>query len=134
LNPPLKVPLKTTLKEGSPGRGSLASAEDRRRSQRMMLRVSVVLHFIAEGKPAKLEAHSVAVNVHGAMICSGRSLPPDTRLEIEHKLSGERLPGRVTRQPQSTSEGYLIPVEFDSPSTEFWHISFPPSDWKPPDA
>jgi hypothetical protein len=130
----MEMPPKATLNVGTTGRDSVAIGEDRRRSQRMMLRVAVVLHFVAEGKAVSQEAHTVAVNVHGAMICAVRSLPTNTRVEIEHKLSGERKPGRVTRQPQNTPEGYLIPVEFDSPSSEFWHISFPPTDWRPTDA
>jgi hypothetical protein len=131
--PPMNVPPKVASKEGSAGRAGMAVGEDRRRSQRVMLRVSVVLHFVAEGKPTSLESHTVAVNIHGAMVCASRNLAAGTRVEIEHKLSGERMAGRVTRQPQNTSEGYLIPVEFEKASADFWHVSFPPSDWKPLD-
>lgn len=131
---PMKVPPGSSSREGSVGRGAVAAGEDRRRSQRVMLRVSVLLHFQSEGKPASLEAHTVAVNIHGAMVCASRTFPAGARVEIEHKVSRERMPGRVTRQPQNTAEGFLIPVEFDIASADFWHISFPPSDWKPPDA
>jgi hypothetical protein len=132
--PPMKMPPNALSKEGSAGRGAVAAGEDRRRSQRVMLRVSVLLDFMADGQQITLEAHTVAVNIHGAMVCASRTFPANARVGIQHKLSGERMSGRVTRQPQSTPEGFLIPVEFDKPSTEFWHVSFPPSDWKPPDA
>jgi hypothetical protein len=105
--------------------------EERRRSQRVILRVPVIIHVVLDGKPEKLPASTVGVNIYGAMLSTARSLPAETCLEIEHKLTRERKPGRVVRQPQGSPEGFLIPVEFDAPSGEFWHISFPPSDWEP---
>lgn len=99
-----------------------------------MIRVAVMLHLELGGKPAKLEAFTVAVNIHGAMVCAAQNLPMDTKLEVEHKLTREKMIGRVTRQPQSSPEGFLIPIEFESPSVDFWHISFPPEDWKPLDS
>jgi hypothetical protein len=45
-----------------------------------------------------------------------------------------RKTARVVRQPQGSPEGFLIPVEFETPSHDFWHISFPPSDWNPADS
>ncbi len=94
----------------------------------------MVLHFEKGGKQVTLPATTVGVNIHGAMVCAAQNLPMDTRLEIEHKLTKVRMTARVTRQPQGSPEGYLIPVEFDSPSSDFWHISFPAADWKPTDS
>ncbi len=105
--------------------------EERRRSQRVILRVPVVIHVDLGGKGESIPGSTVGVNSHGAMLCAARSLPAETRLEVEHKLSHERKAGRVVRQPQGSPEGFLIPVEFDTPSGDFWHISFPPADWKP---
>jgi hypothetical protein len=98
-----------------------------------MMRVSVTVRYSLDGKEMCLQAHTVAVNVHGAMICAGQSIPADTPLDLEHKMTRERIAGRVTRQAQQSPDGYLIPVEFVSPSSNFWRISFPPSDWKPID-
>ncbi len=67
------------------------------------------------------------------MICAVAELGADARCEIEHKMTKERQSVRVTRQPKGSPEGYLIPVEFEAPTADFWHISFPPSDWKPLD-
>jgi len=128
---PQKSPVMPNTNEASAVRGSPLATDERRRSQRVMIRIAVVLHLELGGKPAKLDAFTVAVNIHGAMVCAARNLPMDTKLEVEHKLTSGRKIGRVTRKPQASPEGYLIPVEFDSPSHDFWHISFPPSDWKP---
>ena len=108
--------------------------EERRRSQRVILRVPVIIHINLDGKHEALPANTVGVNSHGAMLCAARGLPSGTKLEVEHKLTKERKPGHVVRQPQSSPEGFLIPVEFDSPSGDFWHISFPSADWKPVEA
>lgn len=105
--------------------------EERRRSQRVMLRVPVKVHVTLAGKPVIIEAYTLAVNSHGAMLCLIQNMDVNTRMEVEHKGTKERRWGRVTRQPQTSPEGYLVPVEFDNPSGDFWHVSFPPADWKP---
>lgn len=122
---------KPPSKAGPARKTSGVLLEERRRSQRVILRVPVVIHVVLNGKPEKLPASTVGVNTHGAMLCAARSLPAGTPLEVEHKITREKKAGRVTRQPQGSPEGFLIPVELDAPSDDFWHISFPPADWKP---
>ena len=130
---PTKTPAKALEKNAPAGRSSVVATDDRRRSQRVMMRVGVVVRYSLNGKEMSLQAHTVAVNVHGAMICAAESIPADTPLDVEHKITKERIAGRVTRQAQNSSDGFLIPVEFVSLSSNFWRISFPPSDWKPID-
>jgi hypothetical protein len=131
---PNKAPVKAVEKNAPVGRSSVVATDDRRRSQRVMMRVGVVVRYSLNGKEVSLQAHTVAVNIHGAMICAAENIPAETALDMEHKMTRERIAGRVTRQAQNSPEGYLIPVEFVSPSNNFWRISFPPSDWKPTDA
>jgi hypothetical protein len=130
---PIKSPIKSVEKNSSGVRASVVATDDRRRSQRVMMRVAVVIQFTLNGKAVSLTAHTVAVNIHGAMICAAQNIPADTVLELEHKMTKERIAGRVTRQAQNSPDGFLIPVEFAAASTNFWRISFPPSDWKPID-
>lgn len=124
---------KPVEKNTTAGRPSMVATDDRRRSQRVMMRVAVVVRYSLNGKEVSQQAHTVAVNIHGAMICSAENIPAETALDLEHKMTRERIAGRVTRQAQTSAEGFLIPVEFVSPSSNFWRISFPPSDWKPAD-
>jgi hypothetical protein len=124
---------KSTAKAGTSKRGEIALAESRRRSLRVMARISVVLHHSANGELKSIQGYTVSVNIHGALICSPVDLPAETRCEIEHKMTKERAAVRVTRQSQGSPEGFQIPIEFETPSADFWHISFPPSDWKPVD-
>jgi hypothetical protein len=130
---PTKSPAKNVQKNFSVSHTSVVATDDRRRSQRVMMRVGVFVRFLADGNEINLRAHTVAVNIHGAMICAGQSIPAGTQLEVEHKMTRERVAARVTRQPQSSPDGFLIPVEFTVSSSNFWRISFPPSDWKPID-
>jgi len=124
--------VNSAAKPGRSGRGENALS-DTRRSPRVNVRVSLVIHYSANGIPEVWPAYTVSVNAHGAMICAAKNLPAKTRFETEHKMTGERQTVRVTRQPQSSPEGFLIPIEFETPPTDFWHISFPPSNWKPLD-
>ncbi len=116
--------------EGRAAMGVLPS-EERRRSQRVVIRVPVRLHF-TPAKPGKpTTAHTVVVNDHGAMLVCERPFEAETRFELEHAHTGRRMACRVTRAPRRSPEGFLIPVEFAKPSPGFWGISFPPPDWKP---
>jgi len=83
-----------------------------------------------EGQAGKISAHTVAVNIHGAMAVCPRSLDEGTNLELENNRTGEKIAARVTRTPRESAEGFLIPVEFTTPSPNFWQITFPPANWK----
>lgn len=100
---------------------------DRRRSQRVMIRIPVNLHIPGQ---AAIPAFTVAVNDHGAMVLHPKALALDTRLILENTVSGERQPCRVVRHPQVTNEGALLPLEFDHVAVGFWNIVFPPVDAK----
>ena len=123
----------TRSKEGSARSGVFPAAEERRRSQRVIIQVPVSLSYLVAGQTVTVRAHTVSVNDHGAMILCTRSIDSGTRLEVQNDRSRLRQPGRVTRAPRDTSEGFLVPVEFDPPIPGFWGISFPTTNWKPPD-
>jgi hypothetical protein len=107
--------------------------EERRRSQRVIIHVPVTLLATEDGQTVRIDAHTVAVNIHGAMIVSPRTLEADATLQMVNERTQEKIASRVTRAPRESSEGYLIPVEFTSPAPNFWQISFPPSNWKAPE-
>jgi hypothetical protein len=120
-------------KENSIRETGLLPGEERRRSQRVIIRVPVTLHVTEKGQPVKVSAHTVAVNIHGAMLVCARALDAETILELMNGRTDEKIGSRVTRAPRESAEGFLIPVEFTSPSPNFWQISFPPSNWKAPE-
>jgi hypothetical protein len=107
--------------------------EERRRSQRVIIRVPLSLEVNLHGEMVTVVANTVAVNVHGAMVVCARTFDAETKIEILNERTRERASARVTRTPRESAEGFLIPLEFTSPSPSFWQISFPPSNWKPTD-
>jgi hypothetical protein len=123
----------TQSKEQSERGTALMPGEERRRSQRVIIRVPVTLEVILQGEKFKVSAHTVAVNVHGAMVLCPRMLEAGTKLELVNDRSRERAAARITRAPRESVEGYLIPIEFTTPCPSFWQISFPPENWKPSD-
>ena len=100
--------------------------EERRRSQRVMLRMPVILHV--PGKQNSINAMTLAVNELGAMLVLSEPLPMGTKLIVENPKSQKCLGASVTRAPQTSSEGSLVPVEFAARAPAFWNIFFPPSE------
>ncbi|MFZ1974155.1 MAG: PilZ domain-containing protein [Candidatus Acidiferrales bacterium] len=113
--------------------GPAVAGEERRRSQRVLLRVRANIHVALQGKPTTFDTTTVSVNSHGAMIILKQGLPPDTRLVLEHCGTKERVACKVVRPSREIPEGFQIPIEFDSPAPNFWGIAFPPTDWRPDD-
>jgi hypothetical protein len=124
-----------TITKDLPNRGSaLMPGEERRRSQRVIIRVPVTLVFQENGQAVKLAAHTVAVNIHGAMVLCKRALEADTQLEVVNGRTDEKIGSRVTRASRDSAEGFLIPLEFTAAAPKFWQISFPPANWKSPES
>ena len=123
----------TTTKEHLDREALLLPGEERRRSQRVIIRVPVTLEMTKSGQVVKVPAYTVAVNIHGAMVLCTRSLDSGTNIEIINGRTNERATARVTRTPRDSADGFLIPLEFDKPFPMFWQISFPPGNWKPAD-
>lgn len=120
--------------ENSTAGVQLAPHDERRRSQRVILRVSVKLHIAIEGKSETVAAFTVNVNDHGALLISPESFQPNDRFVLEHGHTRERMGCRVTRKAQPGPGGFQVGVEFDHAAPGFWHIAFPPTNWKADEA
>lgn len=125
---PTAVPLKPV------SAGTLAGGEERRRSQRVLLRIRAKVHVSLQGNPTTHDVTTLSVNAHGAMIVMKENLPADTRLILEHDGTKEKMTCRVVRPSRDTAEGFHTALEFDSPAPDFWKIAFPPANWRPEDA
>jgi PilZ domain len=100
------------------------TAEERRRAQRVLLRIKIVVHIA--GKPS-LTGFTHTVNANGAMIIVPEPLAEGTTLSVENPKTQVTVEARVVRPPQITSDGSLVPVEFATPSPHFWNVFFPPA-------
>jgi hypothetical protein len=104
--------------------------EERRRTQRVLLRTRVQIHVALEGKLTTIDAITLSVNPQGALVVMKQNLPVETRLVLEHQSTKVRVPCRVPRLGREMPEGIHIPIEFDAPAPDFWGIVFPPVDWR----
>jgi hypothetical protein len=123
-----------SIKEQSLRGTALAAGEERRRSQRVIIRVPVTLEVVENGKPHRIVAHTVAVNIHGAMMVCSQNIDAETKLEMLNERTRMKASAKVTRPPRESPEGFLIPLEFTVASPDFWQITFPPENWKPSDS
>jgi hypothetical protein len=103
-----------------------------RRSQRVVLALGITVTSADEGRITAFqeETQTLIVNAHGALILLA------AKVEKEQIL---RMKNRTTRQEQACKVVFLgavangkaqIGIEFTSPSPEYWHIAFPPGDWR----
>jgi hypothetical protein len=109
-----------------------SSTGARRRSQRVLMQVSVRLNGIdAQGKPFDEEADTLAINAHGALILLQARLTSGSLITLRNN---------VTKEEQECVVAFLGPVrgnkaeiglEFSARRPQFWRVAFPPEDWTP---
>jgi len=99
--------------------------EERRRAQRVLLRMPIVIHLPGKANPLHGFTHTVSAS--GAMIILPEGLSQGTKLSIENPKTQKKVDAHVVRPPQMNPEGSLIPIEFTAPSPQFWNIFFPPA-------
>jgi hypothetical protein len=121
----------TPLKLHSVRVHATATGDDRRSRQRVMIRVPVTILTTENGQPVRTAGKTIEVNSQGAVVACSRSFDSDATLEVVNDRTGERVVSRVVRPPREAAEGFVVPVEFTSPSANFWQITFPPANWKP---
>ena len=101
------------------------TSEERRRAQRVLLRMTVLLHLPNREEPVQAETHTVSQN--GAMILVTEALTEGTKVSLENPRNQKRVDARVVRPPQMAQGGSLVPMEFTTPSPTFWAVFFPPA-------
>jgi PilZ domain len=99
--------------------------EERRRAQRVLLRMPILIHLPGKANPLHGFTHTVSAS--GAMIILPEGLSQGTKLAIENPKTQKKVEAHVVRPPQMNPEGSLIPVEFTAPAPQFWNIFFPPA-------
>jgi hypothetical protein len=101
-----------------------------RRSQRVMLKVSVVvLAHDTDNKLISEETRTVTVNAHGAMILLTAKVSVGQLLTLRNSRSGDDVLCRVAYVNPHLGEKKEVGVDFMKPCPRFWRISFPPADW-----
>ena len=123
----MKPPIPTRQYAPSSPRPGLTrplTSEERRRAQRVLLRVSGRIRLA--GKTQAIEGATHTVSATGGLIVLSEALPQGTKLTIENITTQKKVEAHVPRPPQYSSEGSLVPIEFSAPAPNFWNVFFPP--------
>ncbi|HWZ97339.1 MAG TPA: PilZ domain-containing protein [Candidatus Dormibacteraeota bacterium] len=107
-----------------PGLTRPLTAEERRRAQRVLVRIAVKVHVV--GKTQIMEGFTHTVSANGALIIVPEALAQGTKITIENVKSQKTVEATVARPPQFSPDGSMLPVEFGAVSPNFWNIFFPP--------
>lgn len=102
-----------------------------RRSQRIELNVPVVVYRAAgEGPQFYENTQTLVVSAHGALVALTDLVVPRQKLQVQNLNSGEHLECRVVSVKKPQIGPPQVALEFIRPTPSFWHIAFPPADWK----
>jgi hypothetical protein len=107
-----------------PGLTRPLTSEERRRAQRVLLRVPVRLKIA--GKTQTIEGATHTVSATGALVVLTEAIPQGTKITVENITTQKTVEAQIPRPPQFSSEGSLVPIEFTSPAPNFWNVFFPP--------
>ena len=121
-SPNVKAPAASPVR---PALQRQPTAEERRRAQRVLLRMAILVHVA--GKPEPMKGFTHTVSATGAMIILPEGFAQGTKFTIENPKSQQKVEVNVVRPGQMNQEGSLLPIEFLTPAPLFWNIVFPPN-------
>ena len=110
---------------------SETNLKNRRRSQRVLLQVAVLVRAeMPGGKPSQIRALTLVVNAHGGLLESPKKMTADQQITLVNPQTGTEVGCKVVRVEGPDKESFKIAFEFDQRSPRFWPITFPPEDWE----
>jgi hypothetical protein len=121
----------------SESRESSWRALNRRRSQRVMMKVPVrVSGKAADGENFEVETHTLSISPHGALLVLAVTVQRGQRFILANIQTKSALECVVAHLEPSPGAPTQVGVEFSLPNPAFWRVAFPPKDWTPrhPDA
>jgi hypothetical protein len=109
-----------------------SSSGARRRSQRVLMQVSVRLYGVdAQGNPFDEEADTLAINAHGALVLLQARVTSGSLLTLRNNTTREEQECHVAFLGPVRGNKAEIGLEFSARRPQFWRIAFPPEDWTP---
>jgi hypothetical protein len=112
----------------------MPEGSDRRRSERVVLRMPVVV--LAENEQREqiqVQAETQVVNAHGGLMRMREHLHVGQSFLLNNPANKKEISCRVVRIEDEGLEFYKIAFEFDRPASNFWPVTFPPTDWVSPE-
>src|SRR5262249_4741448 len=75
---------------------SLTLPSNRRRSQRVLLQMPVILEMqVDKGPPVRVDAFTLVVNAHGGLVEVSLPLRTGQKLSLIHPVSGAQRPSKI---------------------------------------
>lgn len=109
---------------------AMTEVQNRRRSERVILRISVtVLAEDEERKQLQEKAETQVVNAHGGLLKMRSHLHVGQSFLLNNPQNNKEMSCRVVRTEEQGMEFYNTAFEFDRPAANFWPVVFPPADW-----
>ena len=119
-----------SLDETETKRVTAPNPANRRRSERVMLQVPVVVQArTRDGKEVREETQTVAVNAHGGLLKLRMEVKAGQPILLINERTKMQQGCRVVRVETSAAGVSAVAFEFDQPAPQFWPIVFPPADW-----
>jgi hypothetical protein len=111
---------------------NLAPMNNRRRSQRVLLRIPIAVIAPGPDKQMALEqTHTLVVNAHGTLISLSLPVRTGQVVILQNPGTSEEESCRVIRVDPVREGKAEVALEFLKPAPNFWRVAFPPSDWAP---
>jgi hypothetical protein len=105
---------------------------DRRRSERVMLQIPVVVEVkTRDGKDVREETQTMVVNAHGGLLKLKLEVKTGQPIVLINERAKIQQGCHVVRVETSEAGNSAVAFEFDQPTPQFWPIVFPPADWGP---
>lgn len=100
--------------------------KERRRTLRVSITVPIAVHGQDEsGDKFRVKAKSESVNRHGALLCMEQPVSVGQMLVLVNENSDRTVECRVVSVKRDRDNKFHTGVEFTSPDSNFWHMSFP---------
>jgi hypothetical protein len=114
---------------------SSSDPKNRRRSERVMLRMKVtVFAEDIQRQPRQEEALTLVVNAHGGLLQMKMDVHVGQPIRLVNPQNSVEQNCRVVRVDDTSSDFFSVAFEFQQPNPKFWPVVFPPSDWDAPRA
>jgi hypothetical protein len=111
---------------------NLSTMNNRRRSQRVVLRIPVsVIAPGPDGQMVREETETLIVNAHGALIYLNLKVTLGQAIILQNPETSEDQPCRIIRSNPLGQGKNEVGIEFLKPAPNFWRVAFPPEDWSP---